>query len=127
MNVIREQSAFSKPIKVYVWVSCPVMLLLWRFRPVGDSDLITFLEEEARRSQRPLADVSHEVGRAVIHALLLRSWRFYQYFTALKDQVVQVPGLPPVYDHEFVPQEVRIPLAQIPRASTRALFYSKSF
>ena len=63
IDAVREHSALSKPVKVYIWVSCPVVPLLWRCRPLGDGvDLIVFLEDEARRTQRPLMDVSEDVA-----------------------------------------------------------------
>ncbi|KAI0664707.1 UDP-Glycosyltransferase/glycogen phosphorylase [Cubamyces menziesii] len=89
---VRELSAHT--VKIYSWHPGSTFATFYLFGPEkfgGKGDVATKAEIEAKRSGRPYEEVVKEM-----------------LFTP-KGQIVKVPGLPPMYDYEYYPQDFPIP------------------
>ncbi|KAI0333570.1 UDP-Glycosyltransferase/glycogen phosphorylase [Cubamyces sp. BRFM 1775] len=81
-------------VKVYSWHPGSTFAAFYLFGPEklgGKGDVGTKAEIEAKRTGRPYEEVVKEL-----------------FFTP-KGEVVKVPGLPPMYDYEYHPQDFPIP------------------
>ncbi len=83
------------------------------FGPAGPNkggDLSKEIEEETARSGKSIVEAAEEV---IYHfaspSLLTEAFDYVQYFFGkhgIKGEIIRIPGLPPMYDYEFYPQDV---------------------
>ncbi|KAI0783280.1 UDP-Glycosyltransferase/glycogen phosphorylase [Abortiporus biennis] len=83
------RSKTGKDIKIYLWYPCSTAFLTLYSPDVRD-DPRPRLNAEAERTGREFNDVAME------------------YFFTRRGEVIAIPGLPPLYDHEMAPQEVPV-------------------
>ncbi len=99
----------KKPVKVYCWVSCSAAAIYTLFGPAGPSkgnSVRLGLEEEAARTGKPLPEVAEEVRYIAYYASSSYLSPVTQFFTTVKGDLIRVPGMPAMYDHELHPQKV---------------------
>ncbi|KAI0356302.1 UDP-Glycosyltransferase/glycogen phosphorylase [Trametes cingulata] len=81
-------------VKIYAWMSGGAMSMFYLFGPEklgGRGNIRAKAEEEAERTGRSYTEVAIEMSLVP------------------KGEVVKVPGLPPMYDYEYYPQEFHLP------------------
>ncbi|KAK7682539.1 hypothetical protein QCA50_014339 [Cerrena zonata] len=91
LEAVRKLS--KKPVKVYAWMSAQASFIIYPFAPKqwgGRGDLRPKIAEEIARSGRPLTDVAFEI----LHEPT--------------GSIINVPGIPPMYDHERFPQKIDV-------------------
>ncbi|EMD34231.1 glycosyltransferase family 1 protein [Gelatoporia subvermispora B] len=92
----------GKSAKVYVWFSGSPDAFIAAFGPAsigGKADLYPQVKEEVAKTGRDL----NEVAMQIMHGI--------------SGRVVRVPGLPPMYDYEHIPQEVPLWIVALIRLS----------
>ncbi|KAK7692877.1 hypothetical protein QCA50_004512 [Cerrena zonata] len=83
----------QKPVKVLAWMACQATFLIYPFAPVsrgGRGDYRPKVMAEVARTGRPIEEVAEEI-----------------LFKPL-NKVVQIKGIPPLYDYEMTPQEIHM-------------------
>ncbi|KAI0633620.1 UDP-Glycosyltransferase/glycogen phosphorylase [Trametes polyzona] len=93
VRVIRRSSV-GDAVKIYTWLPGATTAFFYLFGPEelgGRGSLITKIENEVKKSGRSFEDVCLDLA------------------VTPKGNVVKVPGLPPMYDYEYYPQEFPLP------------------
>ncbi|KAI0631464.1 UDP-Glycosyltransferase/glycogen phosphorylase [Trametes polyzona] len=92
VRAIREISGNS--VKIFTWTCVATYATFHMFGPEklgGRGHVLPKIEAEVKRTGRPFAEVCKELALEP------------------KGKVVKVPGLPPMYDYEYFPQDFPIP------------------
>ncbi|THG97535.1 hypothetical protein EW026_g4483 [Hermanssonia centrifuga] len=84
----------KRPVKVFTWYPGSVAAALFMFGPAGPNkggDLSKEIEEETARSGKSIVEAAEE---------------YFFGKHGIKGEIIRIPGLPPMYDYEFYPQDV---------------------
>ena len=83
--------------------------ILHRFGPEsmgGVGDFGARIDAETARTGLSDGEISHKVGISISHFYQAQLILYPKIYYQTDGKLVQIPGLPPMYDYEFFPQKV---------------------
>ena len=101
--------ATSKSVKVYSWMSAMTYAGISIFGPEklgGKGNLRVKIEEEVGRTGKPFGDVAVEVCPSTVILVRSAGSQRLQMSLSTTDDIVRLPGMPPTYEYEQLPQDV---------------------
>ncbi|KAG6821111.1 hypothetical protein H0H93_006450 [Arthromyces matolae] len=124
---LKVTRALTGNLPIISWITggSPTLLRFWGPQSMGGiGDQSARIQEEVARTGRAASEVADEVGYANTFSLgTLTNLRHPQIYNHTDGTLIQIPGVPPMYDYEFFPQKLpfEMPLSLIINAGQEFL------